>query len=110
MKLNSGKKAISGKFVTLVFRKHQKTVNKRNFETLVEEEDDSIICMIGTNNRHQAIWDKAVYNPSEFMEKFYQNIKLLYQKLQETGKTVIFMANIPASEANENATREVFQP
>ncbi len=80
----------------------------RNFETLVDEEDDLVICMIGTNNRHQAVWDKAVYTPSEFVEKFYQNIKLLYQKLQEAGKTVIFMANIPASEANENETRKIF--
>lgn len=80
----------------------------RNFETLVDEEDDLIICMIGTNNRHQAVWDKTVYTPSEFVEKFYQNIKILYQKLQDAGKTVIFMANIPASEANENEQRKVF--
>ncbi len=80
----------------------------RNFETLVDEEDDLIICMIGTNNRHQPVWDKTVYTPTELMEMFYQNIKILYQKFQEAGKTVIFMANIPASEANENAAKELF--
>lgn len=80
----------------------------RNFDTLIEEEDDLIICMIGTNNRHQPVWDKTVYTPAELMEMFYQNIKILYQKFQAAGKTVIFMANIPASEANENAARELF--
>lgn len=72
-----------------------------NFETLVDEEDDIIICTIGTNNRH--IYFEAGSKPTreELGTQFYNNIVKLYDMFVQIGKDVIFVANIPASAANE---------
>lgn len=72
-----------------------------HFDTLVSEEDNLVICMIGTNNRHQRYDEPPMRTPDEQRSRFYENIKVLYQKFLDAGKQVIFMANIPASEANE---------
>ena len=72
-----------------------------NFGTLVEDDDDIVICAIGTNNRHQNKTDAPKKTKSEYMERFYQNIIKLYEKFREAEKDVIFVANIPASEENE---------
>ncbi len=72
-----------------------------NFEALVEKDDDLIICTIGTNNRH--VYFRAGYKPTreELGASFYNNVVKLYNMLSAAGKEVIFMANIPASSANE---------
>ena len=72
-----------------------------HFEELVDVDDDLIICMIGTNNRHQRFDELPMRTPEEQSAIFYENIKVLYQKFVSAGKQVIFMANIPASKANE---------
>lgn len=72
-----------------------------HFEELVDAEDDLVICMIGTNNRHRYYKDGPMCTPKEQGAFFYENIKALYQKFIAAGKQVIFMANIPASKANE---------
>ncbi len=66
-----------------------------NFDTLVDEEDDLIICTIGTNNRHQYFKDAPRVDRDEYLAAFYENIKVLAGKLRECGKRVIIMANIP---------------
>lgn len=80
----------------------------RHFESLVDEQDDLIICMIGTNNRHQHVLDTLPHTPTEHMAIFYQNILRLVRMIQETGKLFIIMANIPAAEANEKAEKNLF--
>lgn len=72
-----------------------------NFEQLVDSDDDIVICTIGTNNRHQYFVDGQKLPKREHMENFYGNILKLYNKFKETGKDVIFIANIPASRENE---------
>lgn len=72
-----------------------------NFETLVDDEDDIIICTIGTNNRNQYFKDGPKRERDEMLREFYDNILKLYDKFKETGKDVIFVANIPASAENE---------
>ena len=74
-----------------------------NFDTLVDEEDDLIICAIGTNNRQQYHTENGGvrYTDEEFYADFYAKILQLYNMFKAANKTVIFIANIPASEANE---------
>ena len=73
----------------------------RNFDTLVADSDDLVICTIGTNNRHQFFVHGPKHTREEHMEAFYSCIPQLYQLFVRAGKPVIFIANIPASEANE---------
>ena len=42
-----------------------------NFERLVDDEDDIIICAIGTNNRHQYITETPLHTKEEHMKIFY---------------------------------------
>ena len=72
-----------------------------NFDELVDEQDDLIICMIGTNNRHQYFYDSPKHTPKEHLEEFYQNILTLHQRFIASGKSAIFIAGIPASSENE---------
>jgi len=72
-----------------------------HFDTLVDPEDDLVICTIGTNNRHMYFKDGARKSPEELGERFLNNIRILYSKFKGAEKPVIFMANIPASEKNE---------
>ena len=74
---------------------------RSNFDLLVEEEDDIIICTIGTNNRHQYKSTGERVEKKAFMERFYFEILGLYETFRSHGKNVIFVANIPASEQNE---------
>ena len=73
----------------------------KNFDVLVDKEDDIIICTIGTNNRH--IYFEAGEKPTreELGANFYNNVVKLYNMFVQAGKDVIFVANIPASAANE---------
>ena len=72
-----------------------------NFNTLVDEEDDIIICTIGTNNRHQTCSDEPKMTRTELMKEVYGNILKLYELFKAAGKDAIFVANIPASSENE---------
>lgn len=71
-----------------------------HFQTLVDETDDLIICTIGTNNRHQMHTGERKTR-EEWGAIFYENLLLLHKKFQQSGKRVIFVANIPASTTNE---------
>lgn len=72
-----------------------------HFDALVDESDDLILCTIGTNNRHQYFYQEPKHTKEEHIEEFYQWILELHEKFQKAGKTVVFMANIPASSENE---------
>lgn len=72
-----------------------------HLDTLVAEDDDFVICTIGTNNRHQIKEDGPRREKSEHTEEFYKNILLLNERLKEKGKPYILIANLPASEENE---------
>ena len=74
----------------------------QNFDTLVDDSDDIIICAIGTNNRHQQKGNAIKKTREEFAKAFYDNVILLNEKFKETRKEVIFIANIPASPENES--------
>ena len=72
-----------------------------NFEKLVCDDDDLIICTIGTNNRHKYFVDGPKPTKKEHIEEFYNNIIKLNDIFKKAGKEVIFVANIPAGAANE---------
>ena len=72
-----------------------------HFDTLVDPEDDIIICTIGTNNRHQPLSAGPRRSKREQMDRVYGFITQLQQKFKDAGKDVIFVANVPASAKNE---------
>ena len=71
------------------------------FDGLVDDSDDLVICTIGTNNRHQYFKDGPKRTEDEMKNIFRENIGILVGKLRDRGIPFIFMANIPASAANE---------
>lgn len=72
-----------------------------NFNTLVDDDDDIIICTIGTNNRHQNKTGEKIHTKKEHMQEFYNNIIKLNNMFIDAKKDVIFIANIPAGIENE---------
>ena len=72
-----------------------------HLDTLVDESDDFIFCTIGTNNRHQYFHEGEKKERETLGKAFYENLLKLNEELENRGKKVIFMANIPASVANE---------
>lgn len=72
-----------------------------HFDILVEEEDDLIICTIGTNNRHVFFDTGNKPSREELGKRFYNNVVKLNHMLTAAGKAFIFIANIPASDENE---------
>jgi lysophospholipase L1-like esterase len=72
-----------------------------NFDTLVDPCDDLVICTIGTNNRHQYKKTGEKRSRVEMTDTFYSNILALDAKFRAISVPVIFIANIPATEANE---------
>lgn len=66
------------------------------FDELVEPEDDIILCMIGTNDRHQWESDGPKKTKQERLQDLYAQILTLEDKMRRTGKQYIFMAGIPA--------------
>lgn len=72
-----------------------------NFDTLVDEEDDIVICTIGTNNRHVCFDSGRKPTREEVGTEFYNCIIELYNKFKSIRAKVIFVANIPASAKNE---------
>jgi lysophospholipase L1-like esterase len=73
----------------------------KNFDILVDGDDDMILCTIGTNNRHQSFKNAPKHTKEEHMEAFYENVLKLSKMFKDAKKDVIFMANIPASSKNE---------
>ncbi len=73
----------------------------QHFNELVADDDDFVLCTIGTNNRHQYFVHGEKHTGREHMAQFYQNILKLYEKFKAAGKDVIFIANLPASAENE---------
>ena len=72
-----------------------------HFNELVDEEDDIILCTIGTNNRHQRFeWGERRTREQQ-LRLVYGYIVELYQKFAAHGKQVIFMANVPACAKSE---------
>ena len=72
-----------------------------NFAALVDDKDDIIICTIGTNDRHTYFEQGSKPTREEMGLTFYNNVIKLYDMFKAANKTVIFVANIPASSANE---------
>lgn len=72
-----------------------------NFSRLVDDSDDVIICAIGTNNRHQWKKDGPIEDKEKFAGRFYGKVLQLYDLFKKTGKDFIFVANIPATDADE---------
>lgn len=73
-----------------------------NFDILVDKDDDIVICTIGTNNRHK-FFNEVDKKPTreEISDTFYSNILKLNKKFTDADIKVIFVANIPASKAND---------
>lgn len=67
-------------------------------DDLVREEDELVICMIGTNNRHNMQ-----------LSEFYTKLKQLYEIVTITkGKKCIMMSCMPASVENELSGNRIF--
>ena len=68
----------------------------KHFDALVDEEDDLIICAIGTNNRnyYHGQWDHTPTR-EEYGTAFYNYIFELNDMLKKANKEVIFIANTP---------------
>lgn len=73
----------------------------RNFDTLVDDDDDFVICTIGTNNRHQYKNTGERKERSELAGAFYDNILKLNEMFLSKSKKVVLIANIPATSQNE---------
>jgi lysophospholipase L1-like esterase len=72
-----------------------------NFQFLVSQEDDLVICTIGTNNRHQNKSEGPKREREEFLQDLYGKILLLANKFDASGKKYILVSNIPAAPRNE---------
>ncbi len=73
----------------------------RNLDALVDPDDDIVICIIGTNNRHQGITEGTRRTRAEHARIFYDSVVKLHERFVDMGKDVIFVANIPAAASNE---------
>lgn len=67
---------------------------------LIAEDDDLIICMIGTNDRNSNGVD-VISGQQRNPTQAYYNMQQIYNSVKAMGKEIIFMSNIPASIANE---------
>lgn len=79
------------------------------FEELVSPEDDLILCTIGTNNRHFYFKDGDKPSREALGKAFYENVLKLYQTFKDHGKSVIFMANLPAAASNEKDGKDYWR-
>lgn len=67
-------------------------------DDLVRNEDELVICMIGTNNRHNMQ-----------LTEFYSKLKQIYEIITVTkGKKCIMMSCMPASVENELSSNRIF--
>ncbi len=73
-----------------------------NFDKLVSEDDDIIICTIGTNNRH-VFFEDSERRPGkeEHCTFVYNEILRLNKVFEKNKKDYILVANIPVSSTNE---------
>ncbi len=80
-----------------------------HFDTLVSEEDDLVICTIGTNNRHR--FKKYGDRPTreEWGKVFYDAVLELNALFEEKKIPVIFVANLPAAEKNEQDGEDFYR-
>ena len=72
-----------------------------HFDGLVCDEDDLIICTVGTNNRHQYHADGPKRSYEQQRDRVYGFILELCDKLNATGKDYILFSNVPASASDE---------
>ena len=80
-----------------------------NFDALVDDNDDIIMSAIGTNNRHQYKNCPPINTKEEHMQKFYDNLITLHERIKACGKDVIFICNIPASAENEKDGEDYYR-
>lgn len=81
----------------------------KHFDTLVEAEDDLILCTIGTNNRHFYFKNGDKPSREALGKAFYENVLKLHQTFKDHGKSVIFMANLPAAASNEKDGKDYWR-
>ena len=81
----------------------------KHFDTLVDDEDDIILCTIGTNNRHLYFKDGEYRTREAQLKRVYGFILELAEKFKASGKQFVFMANIPASKANEQNGKDYWR-
>lgn len=72
-----------------------------NFDTLVDANDDIVICTIGTNNRHIYFTEGPKIPRDELLKDTYNGILKMYELFKNAKKDVIFIANIPSNAENE---------
>ena len=74
----------------------------QHFSTLVEADDDLIICTIGTNNRHK-YFSEVEKKPEreEYLADFHEKLRRMQEMFANTGIPTVFVANIPASAKDE---------
>lgn len=75
----------------------------QNISSLIKDNDDIVICMLGTNDRNN-ITDPVSGNPQS-TTTLYNNLKTIYQYCRERGSDIIFMACVPSSQANEQLNK-----
>ena len=83
-----------------------------HFDELVDDEDDIVLCMIGTNDRHQWAAAGPKKTKQQRMQEVYTDILNLEEKLRKAGKPTVFMVSVPAEgvyEAEESATADAGQ-
>jgi len=80
-----------------------------NLDALVDDNDDIILCAIGTNNRHQYKNCPRIDTKEEHMQKFYDNLITLHEKIRARSKDCIFISNIPAAAENEKDGEDYYR-
>lgn len=81
----------------------------KHFNTLVDAEDDLVICVIGTNNRHFYKCDGEKPEREKYLTDFYDNVVKLYNTFKSAGNNFILVANIPATDANEKDAQDYWR-
>ena len=72
-----------------------------HWSEMVDEEDDVILCTIGTNNRNQFFTDAPKHTKEEHMDILYQAVLEIDARLKASGIAYVMAANIPAAAFNE---------
>lgn len=76
----------------------ENNVFKNCLEQLITDEDELVICMIGTNDRSQGA----------NIEEFYLNMTTIINYILGKGKKLLLMSSLPASLSNENDSTQHF--
>ncbi len=77
----------------------------QNISSLVRNDDDIVICMVGTNDRNNEV--DPISGETRSISQFYSNLSGIVSYVQNSGKTIVLMACISASVTNET-TDKVF--